>query len=112
MALIFYLSSQTTLPGTSLFPHEDKLLHFLAYAIMCILFIGSLRYINSMSLFKVFVFILIYAITDEIHQHFVPGRNASIADLFADSLGVIAIIWLEKSKFFFSKFVIRDKKTY
>lgn len=29
----------------------------------------------------------LYAITDEVHQHFVPGRTADVADWYADSIG-------------------------
>ena len=31
----------------------------------------------------------IYAITDEIHQFFVPGRSSSMLDVFIDSVGII-----------------------
>ena len=31
----------------------------------------------------------LYAITDEIHQYFVPGRSCEIADVMLDSCGVI-----------------------
>ena len=31
----------------------------------------------------------LYAITDEIHQLFVPGRSGMIKDVFIDSLGII-----------------------
>lgn len=31
----------------------------------------------------------IYAITDEIHQIFVPGRSAQISDVILDSMGVV-----------------------
>jgi len=29
----------------------------------------------------------LYGITDELHQHFVPGRTADIADWYSDSIG-------------------------
>ena len=32
---------------------------------------------------------IFYAFTDEIHQYFVPGRNASFGDIFLDVIGVI-----------------------
>ena len=35
-----------------------------------------------------------YAITDEIHQFFVPGRSCRIFDAFVDSCGVITGILL------------------
>lgn len=35
-------------------------------------------------------FCVFYAITDEIHQMFVPGRAAQISDVFIDSIGAAA----------------------
>jgi VanZ family protein len=38
-----------------------------------------------------------YAATDELHQHFVSGRHASVVDLVIDSVGVaagVAAVWL------------------
>ena len=32
---------------------------------------------------------VLYAVSDEIHQMFVPGRSAQVIDIFADSLGVL-----------------------
>ena len=37
---------------------------------------------------------LIYAITDEIHQAFVPGRGALLTDVILDSIGVITGIFI------------------
>jgi VanZ family protein len=34
------------------------------------------------------LFGVMYAVTDEIHQMFVPGRTADAADLVADTIGV------------------------
>lgn len=36
------------------------------------------------------IFCILYAISDEYHQSFVPGRNASAIDVLIDSLGVFA----------------------
>jgi VanZ family protein len=46
-------------------------------------------------LFSIF-FGVIYALSDEIHQSFVPGRSADIFDFIADCIGVVmiqVIIW-------------------
>ncbi|PHS31770.1 MAG: hypothetical protein COA82_09845 [Alkaliphilus sp.] len=36
-----------------------------------------------------FVFCVLYAISDETHQIFVPGRSAQISDVLIDSVGAI-----------------------
>ena len=32
---------------------------------------------------------ILYAISDEVHQYFVPGRFATLTDLIFDTLGII-----------------------
>ena len=40
-----------------------------------------------------------YAITDEIHQSFVPGRQASVIDLAVDAIGLlVGIVLLERAR--------------
>lgn len=47
--------------------------------------------INKKKLYShTFLFCLAYAITDEIHQLFVPGRAFEIIDIITDALGVLA----------------------
>jgi VanZ family protein len=41
-----------------------------------------------------FLFTVLYAITDEIHQHFVPGRACRFSDIIIDALGAISGILL------------------
>lgn len=38
--------------------------------------------------------VFIYAISDEVHQHLIPGRYMSAADVGIDSLGALFGIWL------------------
>lgn len=37
------------------------------------------------------IFSIFYALSDELHQSFVPGRNCDLWDLAADSLGVVLV---------------------
>ncbi|HZK38928.1 MAG TPA: VanZ family protein [Clostridia bacterium] len=39
--------------------------------------------------FLTFFIALLFAVSDEIHQHFVPGRACQIQDMLIDSVGVI-----------------------
>lgn len=65
-----------------------KLAHFTIYLLLGIL---VLNYINEFNLNKYvlisFIICFIYAISDELHQLFIPGRSCEIFDVCIDSLG-------------------------
>ncbi len=51
--------------------------------------------INSITRFLVVGFItLAVAIADEIHQAYVPGRDASVTDTFLDVIGILLVLFL------------------
>ncbi len=88
-ALIYWLSDQPTLPMPMLFPAQDKLHHFMAYALMGLLAWMAMRHKlsgNRLWLVSV-VFCSLYGVSDEFHQSFVPGRLADTGDWLADTLG-------------------------
>lgn len=91
-ALIFFLSSQSKLPMPMLFSGEDKLIHALAYALMGLLawmtFSREQRPLVIVFLVSV-VFCSLYGLSDEWHQSFVPGRDASLGDWLADTTGAV-----------------------
>lgn len=91
MTFIFYLSSRQ-LQVPHIFPeHFDKMAHVLIYMPLAILFFVSLRN-SGVNKYVFLISILlagIYGITDEIHQSFIPGRDASAADVAADFFGAI-----------------------
>lgn len=66
--------------------------HFFGYLLLGI-FISLLLRVNGVRGFKLFIYSLItcivYAISDEVHQYFVPGRGPEIRDVIIDSLGSI-----------------------
>jgi len=70
-----------------------KIAHITEYAILCILYIRAFRNTTKFSSKKVYllsiVLSIIYAITDEIHQSFVPGRSCNLFDLLFDTTGVV-----------------------
>ena len=49
--------------------------------------------------------VTLYGISDEIHQSFVPGRDPSIGDLFADCAGglLVASAVRKSNRFFFER---------
>ena len=110
MGIIFYMSGQvaTTSSGMSSFfvepikPYapdfsEDaitfivrKSAHIFMYFVLGMLVFNVLRqYIHNNNKLVIFsiIFAFIYAITDEIHQMFVPERSAEPRDVLLDTLG-------------------------
>jgi len=81
------------------FPFVDKVLHFAAYGILGILFYRAyqtLRIKNNIQLLMVLsaVSASLYGISDEIHQSFVPFREAESADAIADTIGAFSGVYL------------------
>ena len=98
--LIFFLSSlpQSELPPIHVFGF-DKIVHFTEYLLYGMTLM--LAYTRSKSLVllenSVVVSVLtgiLYAVTDEIHQLFVAGRDCNFWDFSADALGVVFGIYL------------------
>jgi VanZ family protein len=93
-ALIFSLSSLSSFPeSVPSFFGFDKVAHFIEYFFFgCLLY----RWFSTMDRcrkqWRVLVITILigtcYALSDEWHQSFVPGRDASLWDSMFDSLGV------------------------
>lgn len=64
--------------------------HFTEYMILFFLFRNVLKgYTNkNLNIYSV-LFVFLYAISDEVHQYFVPGREMRILDVIIDTLGSI-----------------------
>ncbi len=101
LVLIAYLSHQPSLkPPMEWFKHQDKVFHLLEYGgfgLALVLNKDLFRKKNPTKL--IILYGLIWAVSDEIHQYFIPGRFCSWQDLIADSLGLCFSVWL------FSKFL-------
>lgn len=66
-----------------------KSAHFFEYMLLGILILHALRYrLLSGAVIAVFISAF-YAMTDEFHQLFVPGRGGEIRDVMIDSLGAL-----------------------
>ena len=98
MLFIFSISgiSSENLPEIT-FHIWDKLLHFIAFGILGFFLYRSfvhtaVPFIRKYGL-RLSIFIsIIYGISDELHQYFVPGRYCSFYDLVADILGAVVFI--------------------
>lgn len=71
-----------------------KLAHFTEFFIL-----GVFIFRTRLSLWTAFLIIFLYAVSDELHQYFVPGRQAAIMDVCIDSLGGILSLGLMRSIF-------------
>lgn len=105
-AFIFLLSSQ---PGSSLedtetffdfIPAADFFAHVFLYFVLAALVHAALRiYLpkrKNLLAVDTVIFCLLYGVSDEFHQGFVPGRSVSAVDLLADVLGaaLAVTLWL------------------
>jgi len=98
LGMIFYLSHQ---PGNLVqlpqFFGADKLLHVIAYGCLAGTFLYALYpftcdFNRAVAAIVVVLFCLLYAISDEFHQGFIPGRIASIWDVAADCFGALLVV--------------------
>ncbi len=90
--LIFWLSAQSDPGRLTPFAVPDKIAHLLEYAGFGFLLMRLLVYFKPerdvvQHLIWVLSFTLLYGLSDEIHQYFVPRREFSWMDLLADGAG-------------------------
>lgn len=102
MAVIFYLSSQPRLPQAP-GPHLDTLLKKLAhigeYTLLYVLLVRAFRRNHNLEWAMPISLLAtaIYAISDEVHQAFVPGRHANWYDVLIDISGGLMLWGLLRS---------------
>ncbi len=93
MAVIFAFSSEPDWDlsrGQRLHFGVYKLAHFVEYGGLGVLVAGGLRNVNTPhARWWAWVVVVLYAIGDEIHQAFVPGRTSLVTDVAIDALGGI-----------------------
>lgn len=95
--LILIFSSIPDLSPPQLgFEYQDKLYHLMEYGVFSVLLFFAL--LNSKKDFLrknvLFISLLIgasFGILDELHQKFIPGRQADVLDFTADFVGVALI---------------------
>jgi VanZ family protein len=85
------LSSVPDLPGPSWLPYGDKIAHLGLYGVLgATLAWGHVSSSRRLSHVLLVFAGLLYGVSDEWHQTFVPGRQPSGGDLAADGLGTLA----------------------
>ena len=85
----------------------SNLAHIPAYALLTFLWLKSFAGTESKNNIIVFSLILsglmLFAVSDEIHQSFVPGRTASFMDIGLDLIGILFGLWVFKLLGMFTK---------
>ena len=80
-----------------LFPGQDKLFHLVVFGALGFLVMGTLQPpqngYRQQQLWWVAVAVMLYGISDEFHQYFVPGRSVDVYDVLADALGGLLGAW-------------------
>lgn len=90
--MIFYLSS---LPPSEIPSFPDFIPHFVEYFILAVLVSLTLKEHSFKKVFSSsFLWGLFYAFTDELHQLYVPGRQATFKDWLVDAVGVVCGVLL------------------
>ncbi|MCK4647868.1 VanZ family protein [Candidatus Pacearchaeota archaeon] len=88
---IFYFSTLQGGTGTGGCGWLAKVYHFIAFFLFAFFLFISLKRNRKIKFSYVIITLIIsilYAISDEIHQIFVPLRDASIRDALTDTLGI------------------------
>ena len=97
--LIFIQSSYPSIKHTPEIPYFDKVLHCAGYALLGALFLRAFKTSRIKDNVKHMVMLSVllsglYGISDEIHQHFVPYRDADLMDVLADTIGGIMGVYI------------------
>lgn len=103
MALIFYTSSQSSLPIDGYPQHDElhRLGHAIAYSTLAVLVRVAVAGWRAPARLALAISVL-YAVSDEIHQIFVPGRTGSPRDVAFDAVwsavALLALAWWQRRR--------------
>ena len=94
--IIFYASSLPDLKPPLKITNIDKAFHVLEY--LPFGFLLARAFIQQWPAVKIWQVVticsLLYGISDEYHQSFVPGRESSVIDVVADTIGGFLGVWI------------------
>ncbi|MGH2954163.1 MAG: VanZ family protein [Solirubrobacterales bacterium] len=98
MGLIFYLSAQSD-PGADIGTVGRIAAHFGEYALLAALWTWALApALDRRAVLAAAAISLLYAISDEWHQSFVPRRDADPLDIVVDAAGIAAAAALIRAR--------------
>ena len=84
-----------------------KIAHVLEFAMLGILVMNLISCYNK-KMYLALIICVLYAVSDEIHQIFVPGRNSSIIDVLIDSVGSFIGIYIYKVIIMFKNKIMKQ----
>lgn len=96
MGVIFFASGQSQFPNLVKLPgFQDIAGHFIAYGVLALLWRWALSGAGVARPGRwAFVLTLLYGLSDEFHQSFVPGRHPDLLDIVTDAVGAAsALVW-------------------
>ena len=86
MALIFFLSSRSSFPvSPPSIPYIDKICHLMEFAVLGYLLMRAFIHsdnpnVKKYALLLTIIFAVLFGLTDELHQLFVPLRHGDVFD--------------------------------
>ena len=93
-----YLSSQEHIEQMPNFWNADKVVHFFCFAGFSFWVAFACNIKTYKMTWLPTLIISLWAVTDEIHQSFTPGRDASVFDWIADTtgafVGAMIFVWI------------------
>ncbi len=80
-------------------PFGDKILHAGVYGVMALLALRAFRHAagargERSALVRAVATAVLYGMSDELHQAFVPNRHPELWDLAADAIGAVMAVWI------------------
>jgi VanZ family protein len=74
----------------------DYLIHFLEYGLLTFMaflhFVSSEFRLNYKKIILITISIILFAVIDELHQKFIPGRSFNVKDIISDIAGILAAV--------------------
>lgn len=71
---------------------SDKVVHFLVFGLIASLVarLAAVQRTRPLGIYTAVLIVSVFGVTDELHQHFTPGRSMDVLDWLADTLGATA----------------------
>ncbi len=91
---LFNPESVKIYPGLSFILEMGHLVLFAIFYVLIILALMTFGQLTAKKEFAVLLLSLLCALADEIHQHYIPYRSASLVDMLKNSIGIMTAWYL------------------